>query len=87
MGMEARTVRDVRALKVARDIFVLVFFFYWGCWVDWVWLDWIGLDWVGLVGLDVMMSLSCVLCGTVFGSLIFDWYCLSLSSSLILVNG
>lgn len=28
MGMEARTVRDVRALKVARDIFVLGFFFY-----------------------------------------------------------
>lgn len=33
MGMEARTVRDVRALKVARDIFLLLFFFYWGCWV------------------------------------------------------
>lgn len=80
MGMEARTVRDVRALKVARDIFsFLVFFFYWGCWI---WLGLVGLDWVGCD--DV--SLLC-LCGNVFGSLIFDWYCLSLSSSLILVNG
>lgn len=41
--------RDVRALKVARDIFsFLVFFFYWGCWV-----------WLGLVGCDDV-SLSCV---------------------------
>lgn len=70
MGMEARTVRDVRALKVARDIFSFLVSFF-----------------IGGVGLDVMMSLSCVLCGNVFGSLIFDWYCLSLSSSLILVNG
>lgn len=85
MGMEARRVRDVRALKVARDIFVLDFF-YWGCWVGWVGLDWIGLGW--LVGCDdVSLSLLC-LCGNVFGSLIFDWYRLSLSSSsLILVNG
>lgn len=62
MGMEARTVRDVRALKVARDIFLflflflLVFFsFYWGVlgWLglvgsDWVGLDRIGLGWTGL---------------------------------------
>lgn len=80
MGMEARTVRDVRALKVARDIFLFLFLlvpfsFYWGV-----------LGWLGLVGCDDV-SLLC-LCGNVFGSLIFDWYRLSLSSSsLILVNG
>lgn len=72
MGMEARRVRDVRALRVARDIFLFWFSFL-------ILLGWVGCD-------DV--SLSCVLCGNVFGSLIFDWYRLSLSSSsLILVNG
>lgn len=76
MGIEARTVRDVRALKVARDIFLFWFSFL------------ILLGVLGWIGFDVMMSLSCVLCGNVFGSLIFDWYRLSLSSSsLILVNG
>lgn len=79
MGMEARTVRDVRALKVARDIFLFWFSFFILLGV----FDWIGLGWVGCD--DV--SLLC-LCGNVFGSLIFDWYRLSLSSSsLILVNG
>lgn len=77
MGMEARTVRDVRALKVARDIFLFWFSF----------LILLGvLGWLGLVGCDDV-SLLC-LCGTVLKSLIFDWYRLSLSSSsLILVNG
>lgn len=74
MGMEARTVRDVRALKVARDIFLFWFSFLILLGV----LGWVGCD-------DV--SLLC-LCGNVFESLIFDWYRLSLSSSsLILVNG
>lgn len=51
MGMEARTVRDVRALKVARDIFsFLVFFFDFIGGVGLVGLGWVGLDWVGLVG-------------------------------------
>lgn len=69
--------RDVRALKVARDIFLFWFSFL------------ILLGVLGLVGCDVMMSLSLLcLCGNVFESLIFDWYRLSLSSSsLILVNG
>lgn len=49
MGMEARTVRDVRALKVARDIFLFWFSFVIGG---------VGLDWVGWVGCDDV-SLLC----------------------------
>lgn len=59
MGMEARTVRDVRALKVARDIFLFWFSFLILLGVlGLVGFGWIGLGWVGW--LDVMMSLSLV---------------------------
>lgn len=59
MGMEARTVRDVRALKVARDIFLFWFYFFifFGS-VGLVGFGWIGLGWLGLVGCDdVSLSL------------------------------
>lgn len=46
MGIEARTVRDVRALKVARDIFLGFFFCFIGG-VGLVGFGWIGLGWLG----------------------------------------